>query len=77
MEPKSTVDVGEDDANWTEVWSGDAASYAVEGALDDPKIGPVRIGLPSPADGRFIALTQTGQAANAMWSIAEVHVCGR
>lgn len=70
------VEASADDQRWTELWSGSLASYTAEGTLADPRMAPAKIPLPSALPWRFLALTQTGQAREAMWSIAEIEVCG-
>jgi F5/8 type C domain-containing protein len=71
------IDGGLDESRMTEVWSGSVAAYAVEGALADGRMAPARIPVVTSAPVRFIALTQIGEAKDAMWSVAELEVCGK
>lgn len=71
------IDVSQDAERWSEVWNDAAAFYAAEGGIEDPHTSPMRIRFRAPAAGRFIALTQRGEAPNAEWAIAEIEVCGR
>ncbi len=70
------VEASEDSVSWRTVWSGLSAGYAVRAAMEDPFRMDIRIPFP-PALARFVRLTQTGDAMEMYWSIAELGIQGR
>jgi F5/8 type C domain-containing protein len=71
------VELSDDHSAWTEAWTGSVVSYVVEGGIVDPRAVPVRLPLAGAKPSRWVALTQLGEAPDAVWSVAELEVCGR
>jgi hypothetical protein len=71
------VELSDDRSAWTEAWTGTVVSYVVEAGIVDPHAVPVRLPLERTTPSRWVALTQLGEASDAVWSIAEMEVCGR
>ena len=69
------IEASEDGATWTPASSGMTAGHAVRAMLEDPVRVEMRIPL-SPVRARYIRLTQTGEAWEWSWSIAELGVYG-
>ncbi|MGH8187623.1 MAG: discoidin domain-containing protein, partial [Steroidobacteraceae bacterium] len=70
------IEASEDGATWTAASSGMTAGYAVRAVLEDPLCTEMRIRV-SPVRARYIRLTQTGEAWEWYWSVAELAVYGQ
>jgi hypothetical protein len=68
-----TIDVSPDGADWQTVWQGPTGARTVAAALDDPLGVRVLIEFP-PVEAGLLRLTQTGQAVEDEWTLAELSV---
>lgn len=64
-----------DGAEWTPMWKNVALSLLVEGLLDDPRVGPMRVEV-TPSDVRFVRIRQLGWSLDVWWSVSELSING-
>ena len=67
------VTVSSDGRGWSTAWEGLTGEHALRAAFDDPGRLGVQIRF-APIETRYVRLTQTGEATEWYWSIAELRI---